>query len=177
MKSDIIRIDNQGNGFADAIDETARAAAYRGLDEKDASQLQLLAEEMMGLIRSVTGEVEATFWIESEGKAFDLHLATRTMMNWKKREDLIDSTTTHRNEAATTFRGKLRDIFEQALAADVPLTPHELPRDVWYNVPQMPFPDEDWDGIEKSVLHRFADSVKIGIVGGEVTMIVSKKYA
>ena len=29
MKSDIIRIDNQGSGFQDALAETAKAAQYR----------------------------------------------------------------------------------------------------------------------------------------------------
>ncbi|MBQ8305250.1 MAG: hypothetical protein IJX90_03425 [Blautia sp.] len=176
MKSDIIRIDNLGGGFSDAIAAAASTAAYRGLNEKESKQLQLLTEEMMGLIRGVTGEVEATFWVESEGRAFDLHLGTKTAMNWKKRENLIDSTTNQQNEAATTFLGKLRDIFEQAMAADVPLTPHELPGDIWYDAPQKPLEDSEWDGYEKSVLHRYADSVRIGIVGGEVSMIVRKTF-
>ena len=31
MKSDVIRIDNQGNGFEDAVEQTRKAAAFSGV--------------------------------------------------------------------------------------------------------------------------------------------------
>ena len=49
MKSDVIRIDNQGYGFEDAIMEVERAACYRGLSHKEEMQLRLCAEEMLSL--------------------------------------------------------------------------------------------------------------------------------
>ena len=109
MKSDIIRIDNQGSGFQDALAETAKAAQYRELNHKEALQLQLCTEEMLSLARSVTGELEATFWLESEGRHYELHLSTKTVMDREKRNHLLASASSRKNEAAGTFLGKLRD--------------------------------------------------------------------
>ena len=85
MKSDVILIDNLGNGFGDAVKETKKAAEFRGLSHKDALQLQLMAEEMLSMARSVTGEMQASFWLESQEKAFDLHMTTKTVMDQEKR--------------------------------------------------------------------------------------------
>ena len=93
MKSDVILIDNLGNGFGDAVKETKKAAEFRGLSHKDALQLQLMAEEMLSMARSVTGEMQASFWLESQEKAFDLHMTTKTVMDQEKRYQLISSST------------------------------------------------------------------------------------
>ena len=63
MKSDIIFIDNQGNGFDKTVEETKKVAVYTGLSHKESLRLQLCAEEMLSLARSITGEMKASFWI------------------------------------------------------------------------------------------------------------------
>ena len=63
MKSDIVLIDNRGNGFAQALEQTQKAAAFRGISHQDSTRLQLIAEEMLSLARSVTGEMQASFWM------------------------------------------------------------------------------------------------------------------
>ena len=96
MKSDIIRIDNQGNGFQEALTQTEKAAQYRGLSRKESLQLRLCTEELLSLARSVTGEMKASFWLESEEKRFSLHLSTETVMDREKRKNLIASATSRR---------------------------------------------------------------------------------
>ena len=175
MKSDMIRIDNQSNGFERAIEETNRVASYQGLNPKETLRLQVIAEEMLSLARSVTGEMEASFWIEGEGKAFNLHLTTRTVMDKDKRYQLLSSATSRKNEAAKGLLGKLRNAFEEAMAAEVDHSdeiPDELIRDMVYQS----IDDPEWDGYERSVLRSLADEVKIGIRGGTVDMIVSKRF-
>ena len=55
MKSDVILIDNRGNGFAEALKQTGKVAEYRGISPKNTTRLQLMAEEMLSMARSVTG--------------------------------------------------------------------------------------------------------------------------
>ena len=102
-----IEIDNQGNGFRDAVEQTKRTAAFRGLNSKDSLHLQLITEEMLSLARSVTGEMKASFWIEGDDGHFDLHLSTETVMDKEKRALLISSATSRKNDAAKGFLGKL----------------------------------------------------------------------
>ena len=173
MKSDIIRIDNQGSGFQDALAETAKAAQYRELNHKEALQLQLCTEEMLSLARSVTGELEATFWLESEGRHYELHLSTKTVMDREKRNHLLASASSRKNEAAGTFLGKLRDAFEEAMVSDVDYSIPDIAMDDMVNR-NIEIPE--WDEYEQSILRRVADEVKIGIRGGTVDMTVFKSF-
>ena len=81
------------------------------------------------------------------------------------------------NEAANTFRGKLRDRFEQARASDVDHDYDELPPELLADLPIGPIEDKEWDGYERRILKNVADNVKIGILRGVVDVVVSKKYA
>lgn len=176
MKSDVIVIDNQGNGFADAVQETRKTAEFRGLSHKEAVQLQLMTEEMLSLARSVTGEMKASFWLENEQNSFELHMTTKTVMDKEKRYQLISSSTSRKNEAAGSFLGKLRDALEQAMAAEVDHTYDELPDEIRKDLPGQYVEDSEWDRYEQSILRRLADDIKIAIRGGQVHLTVSKRF-
>ena len=173
MKSDIIRIDNQGNGFQEALTQTEKAAQYRGLSRKESLQLRLCTEELLSLARSVTGEMKASFWLESEEKCFSLHLSTETVMDREKRKNLIASATSRRNEAANSFLGKLRDAFEEAMVVEANAEiPEEAMDDMFNRVIEIPA----WDEYEQSILRSVADEVKIAIRGRLVDMTVIKSF-
>ena len=80
MKSEIITIDNRENGFSDAVKEAQKVAEYMGMNQKDSLHLQLCTEEVLSLVRSVTGEIKASFWIENDGPQYTLHVSTNTAM-------------------------------------------------------------------------------------------------
>ena len=174
MKSDVIKIDNSGNGFQDALIQTTKSAQFRNLSHKETLQLRLCAEEMLSLARSVTGEMQASFWVESTGKQFDMHLSTKTVMDREKRENLLASATSRKNEAAATFLGKLRDAFEQAMLSDVT---YSIPEDDLDDLANHPIEIPEWDEYEQSILRKVADEVKIAIRGDMVDMTITKKYA
>lgn len=175
MKSNVIHIDNRGNGFENAVKETRKAAKYNELSAKDSLCLELCAEEILSLARSVTGEMEATFWLENEGNHYALHLSTQTVMDREKRDELIASATSRKNEAANTFLGRIRDAFEDRIVADVSYD-DVIPDEVLDDLPNHPIENRDWDGYERSVLKKVSDQVKIGIRGGRVEMTVLKSF-
>ena len=178
MRSDTVFIDNQGNGFEEALNQTRKVAAYEELGEKNSLQLQLMTEEMLSLARSVTGELQAKFWLECEEQKYVLHMSTKTIMDNDKRYKLISSTTSNRNEAAKGFLGKLRDAFEQAMVMDTDFSRFDAPVDIMVTMPQIVYHESpEWDGYERSILQRIADNVKIGIRGGTVDMSVTKDFA
>ena len=173
MKTDIISIDNRGNGFQDALEQTVKAAQFRDLDHKEELRLRLCTEEMLSLARSVTGELQAKFWLESEGRKFELHLTTKTVMDKEKRSNLIASATSRKNEAASTFLGKLRDAFEAAMLSEAD---NSIPDDAMADLANHPIEIPKWDEYEQSILRNAADNVKISICGGVVDMTVSKSF-
>lgn len=177
MKSDIIMIDNQGKGFSDAVKETQRVARYAGLDRVNTLHLQLLTEEMLSLARNVTGEMKASFWLESESGVYSLHMSTNAVLDTVKREELIASTTSRKNDAAKSFLGLVRDAFERAMAADKDYQPYEFSSDELEDLVGRDIELPEWDGYERSVLAKLADEVRIGIKGQEVQMTVTKRFA
>ena len=175
MRTDIIEIDHHGNGFEKAAEETRKAAAYHGLTGKDSMHLQLCTEEMLSMVRSVTGGIQAKFWIDTEGKQYELHLSAQTVLDKEERAALISAATSRKNEAAHSFLGKIRDAFETALAADTEQG-DPLPVEVWADLPNHSVDDSEWDGYERSILKKVSDQVKVSIRGGVVDLTVSKCF-
>ena len=129
---------------------------------------------MLNMIRTITGNTKASFWIEREGSRYDLLLTTKTLMNRKKRELLLASSASGKNDAARGFLGRLRNAFEQAMASDA-RDNGKLTFDK-SQIIQENEPAEEWDRYEQSVLQHFADDIKIAIRGDEVKMTVSKVF-
>ena len=114
MKTDKITVTNAGEGMVEAVEQAGAAAAYRGLTVKEAVHLRLLSEEMLGMFRQITGKAEAVFWIESERKHFELHLAAHKIVTGEMRKELLSVSSSGKNAAAVGVMGKLRVIFERA---------------------------------------------------------------
>ena len=173
MKTAVIDVDSRGYGFQDAMEETRKMAECNALGREDSLRLQLFTEEMLNMIRTVAGDVKASFWIEREGSRYDLLLTANTVMNRRKRELLIASATSGENDASKGFLGRLRNAFEQAMVSD------ERSNRIYYKKAQELHADrsaEEWDRYEQSVLQKLADEVKISIRGDEVKMTVSKSF-
>ena len=176
MKTDVITIDHQGNGFHDAVDAAVKAAEYRRLGSQETTQLQLLANEMVSLLCSVRRDMQAEFWVESDGMNFELHMTTKTFLNKNERYQLLSMASSQKNEITNRFLGKLVDALEQAMAADAAND---------YSAVEESFPeylnyhpdDPEWDGYERSVLKQYADHIKIFIHGNKAEMTVQKDFS
>ena len=111
MKTDVITVSSNEKQIEKALDQVEAVAAYKGLSEKNASQLRLLTEEMLGMFRSIVGESTGKFWIEDSDGEYRLHLLVNTRMNREKRDQLLSAASSGKNEAAKGLMGKLRDFF------------------------------------------------------------------
>ncbi len=174
MKTAVIDIDSRGKGFRDALEETRKMAECNALGREDSLRLQLFAEEMLNMIRTVAGEVRASFWIERDGSRYDLLLTANTVMDRRKRDLLLASASSGENDASKGFLGRLRTTFEQAMISG------DRGGRVYYEkareVQAYRDAEEEWDRYEQSVLQKLADEIKISIRGDEVKMTVSKSF-
>ena len=196
MRSDVVKITNGGSGMPEALDQVERAAAYKSLSEKDTIRLRLLAEEMMGMFRAITGEAEADFWLESEGLSFVLHLESEVEMTDKKRDKLLSISTSGTNLAAKGLMGKIRELFARAIEPSddngpaiglkfmpsAPSMAHDVvTAEMWslskYKSSIDKKDTEKWDELEKSVVAKIADEVKIAIRGSKVEILVYKDFS
>ena len=199
MKTDVIRVSSQGDGLEAALEQVEKVAAYKGLSSKQSLQLRLLTEEMMGMMRSLTGEAQGKFWIEDEDGEYRLHLWVLTRMTSVKREELLAASTSGKNAAVKGLMSRLRDFFDRGADQDVSYAnPLMLTGMYEQSTPSMNLEwsmtryqslllsqvenradgaREAWDELEKSVVAHVADDVRVAINGGEVEMTIVKKMA
>ena len=187
MKSDVIHISSNGTGIQEALKQTEAVAVFKSLDKTDSIHLLLLAEEMTGMIKALTGELAADFWIETEDDNFKLHLCTNTAMNSEKREKLLAVTTSGKNDTKG-FMGKVRSAFEAAIGTlekgysdAVGLGVVETVGNVGFNEWTLTqykhnAKDDEWDELERSIVAKLADEVKVYINGSSVEMTIEKKF-
>ena len=112
MKTDVIRVSGKGNRFEAALKQADKVAAYKELSRKGALHLRLLTEEMMGMMRSITGEPEGDFWIEEQDGEYELHLRVKTLLSAERKEQLLAASTSGKNESAKGLMGRLREFFD-----------------------------------------------------------------
>lgn len=186
MKSDVIRVSSREDRTDLVLDQADRVALVQNLSHKGALHLRLLSEEMMCLMRAVTGDVDGQFWIENRGACYELHLRCNTLMDDYKRQQLLSASSSGRNEAERGFMGKLRAFFEPTGGAPLlyDLTPDGSISDMAWSMrsyqqllrqyvgQNREGAEEAWDELEKSVVSHLADDVKVSIRGHEVEMTV-----
>ena len=200
MKTDVIVVSSKGHRMEKALAEVDTIAAYKGLSPKNVLHLRLLTEEMMGMMRSITGETEGRFWIEDDAGTYELHLQVETRMNSDKREQLLSAATSGKNEAAKGLMGRLRDFFDRSADEDVAgmCSPLLLTGADEYSGSSLDWEwsmiryeealsesikneDEEareaWDELEKSVVSHVADDIRVYIRGVRVEMTIIKKLA
>ena len=198
MITDKIVVSSKGNQMESALRQAEKVAAYKELGEKQTMHLRLLTEEMMGMMRSITGETRGVFWIEDDGDTYQLHLKVDTRMDSEKRDQLLAASTSGKNESAKGFMGRLRDFFDRSGDADVVTYSNPLFMSGAMEYSSTPALDwewsmskyetelasriqedeaarEAWDELEKSVVHNIADEVKVSIKGQSAEMIIFKK--
>ena len=175
-----------------------KVAAYNGLTGKGVLHLRLLGEEMMDLMRSITGETEGKFWIEESDGVYQLHLQIDTLVDSETRKQLLAASRSGKNEASKSLMGKLREFFFRAADEDIAAFSNPLLNGGAFTGGSMPVTDwqwsmlryiekynadpnhteeekEAWDELEKSVVSHVADDVKVSIAGAKTEMILVKK--
>ena len=201
MKTDVITVSSRGRKMEKALEQADKMAAYKGLSGKNALHLRLLTEEMMSMMRSITGETEGKFWIEDENGTYALHLQVNTRMDTVKRDQLLSASTSGKNDSARGLMGRLRDLFDRSADSDLAavsspflhsgMMDHADPSTLGWEWSMVQYESvlnagvqrnddearEAWDELEKSVVARVADEVKVAIRGQTVEMTIFKAIA
>ena len=200
-KTAVITVTSEGQGIQEALALTERVGGEAGLDRKSNLRLRLLAEEMFGMLRGIAGGVEASYWLETEGKSFELKMQADVKMTIEMREQFLAASSSGKNEAARGFMGRIRVMIgsfllsaKEALpyaminsAAAMPMGGYagessaawsmSLYRDeVRRHSGESAEAEEAWDELEKSIVANIADDVKVGVRGNSVELTVCKTF-
>ena len=141
--------------------------------------------------------------VQGEGKRLcRICITVNTTVNYDLREALLSVSSSGKNAAAVGIVGKIREIIEIGLRGfdDVSriqtqdglygtdfiamglMDLNDSAEDCWWSldnykeqVSEAPESGEAWDELEKSVVSRLADEVRVGIRSGRVDLVVEKQ--
>ena len=199
-----IKISNTGENMNAALDLTEKTAQSMGLSSRDTLRLRLLAEEMMSMVRAITGSFTAEYWLEHEGTTCKLVLSAKSELDYGKRSEFLSVSTTGKNTAKAGIMEKIRGIFEAGLygmeqsfaaqaeygvgmysagmmgAVDAGMTEaiYSWSMQKYRNEVESKrteYPDV-WDELEKSIIANLADEVSVGVTKDGVELTVQKKF-
>ncbi len=75
---------------------------------------------MLNMMRSIIGDIEGKFWIDSSDDSVLLHLQAVTLLDRQQRKQLISASSSGRNEAHRGIMGKILAFFEPMPIDDTP---------------------------------------------------------
>lgn len=178
-----------------ALNETEHFAETVGVSWEDMLCLRLLAEELLGAVYGVLEVQEGSFWIEQDGERFELHVsALPVSMGEEAKKRLISVSTSGENALYQGVAGKIRMVLDVLSVdpADIPLVLSSMEAE---SVPGMLNSSimtwsleqyraevireqraQDWDELERSVLNRLADDIRVGVGKGEIFLTVYKTF-
>ena len=192
MKTEQTTMIRGENGIKEALAMTEKLGVDYGLERKPVLHLRLLAEELFGMMRGIAGNIASEYKIIAEDRKFELHLKSDIKMTEEVREKLIGVSSSGKNAAAAGFTGKIRVMIAEALLSIREAAPYAVINTasayspVWimsdYKTEVQRNADKDktaqqaWDELEKSVLAKIADDIKVGVVGNSVEIIIYKEF-
>ncbi len=91
MNINKIRVDNKGNGAETVLTDVEFYAQRSGLGDRSCRQIRLAAEELMELVKNISGTFEADFSAEITNRRCELSLVTDTVSDPAKKAQLIQA--------------------------------------------------------------------------------------
>lgn len=201
-KSDQLYIDSTEEKASAAIAVVDDFLSLQNLDRKKAIHLRLLAEEAVGMVKAMTGDFEALFWMEQEDGEYKVKLTVKTDMDREKKEELLSLSTSGDNTAAKGIMGKIREIIENSLLdldsalrqqsqyggnngytyvgmgmlEDAPVWSLNSYREALEDKSDKDDTDDEaWDELERSIVASLAKDVTIGIKNNLVDMTITAR--
>lgn len=112
MTTEQVYVKNDGSGLAQALHVTDAFIVKQHLSKRDTMHVRLLAEEMLGMVRAITGEFKALFWVEGNNEECRIKLNANVEMDSDKRRGLMSASTSGKNASTKGIMGKIREIVE-----------------------------------------------------------------
>ncbi len=168
-RTDTVNVRADGSNLNEALGLAHNFAARQHFDEKAAKQMELMAEELMGIMGNIVEDKKAKFWIEGSGFNYRLHLRYAISVGSEEYKKLISLSTSGKNEAVTTLAEK---IWEKMIAG-IRSTGESENKEADY-VWSIREHEEEADNIGESILAAIADDIKVSVTKDRVDLMVIK---
>lgn len=201
MKTDVITIRSDLHGRDQAMEAAEKFADYYNITGRCALHLRLLTEEAISMVHGIFDDFRAKFWIESEktkkGMLCRICLQTEKQANREQEEHMLSVASSGKNESARGVMGKIREIVRRSLQSPTSADEQYLRtmNDAWVSSGTAGSADsnfwslqlyrqnlserrteerDEWDELEKSIIAKLADEVKVWLDADSTTVTIEK---
>lgn len=169
IRTQDVRIPKGSSDIERVMLETRRYADRQRLSARDGRRMELLSEEAIGIVRSMT-DTRLRFWVEGSGTVFRLHIAFKPDVgNDPVKDDykrLLSLSTSGKNEAINTFGGKIREIMAIGIVSNA-----DRDKSYKWSLSENPVSEDE---IGESLLAAVADDVRVSVTREKVELVVEK---
>ena len=196
MKSNECMLSGKRSDIDKAMKEVEKFAQYNELSKKETLQLRLLAEEMMGMQAGVMGFVSGEFYLENQGRTYNIYLHTDIDVSKQQavQTKFVEMSTSGKNIAYTGFMGRIRKLMDNMSSSSVagyyqvgssmgdtmvftrPVIDYDRIWELSKYKEQVKKKMEQWDELEKSIVASIADELVVGARNDYVDIIAVKKF-
>ena len=203
MKTDVISIYGDLHGQSAAMQEAEHFAEYFHLTGKDAMHIRLLTEESVSLVHGIIPNFKGDFWLESEqtekGMLCRICVSANAHVTDGQEEKLLAVSSTGKNEDAKGIMGKIRQMLRWSMQHT---DDEDMIMQSWFEmgcygshintssaldyywslsnyrgkVTENPEAGEERDELEKSIIAKLSDEVKVRIRSGKAEVMIEKYF-
>lgn len=187
MQSDVISV--SANDIAPALDLVERTVKYIGYPDAYGEQMRLLAEELIGSIRFILEDTEATLWVDTTEENMEIHLNLEGMLSDSTRDRLVELSKSRSNEPPKGLFARIGAFFSDAFMSDtaeyIPIFVdsgdasggYYMPISLMtgYHAPADQEKPDEYKGIEANILRGMADDVLVSARSCHAELTVLKK--
>ena len=167
-RTDTVSISSDSGDIANAMSTVRGFADKQRLTEHARLQLELMTEEIIGIMGSIAQSAKAKFWVEGSGQKYMIHLTFPASVGSEEYRKLISLSTTGRNEAVNTIAAKIWEKMVSGIRSNGSDTAKES--DYEWSLTDSGQKNE----IGESILASMADDIKVSVTKEHVELVVIK---
>jgi len=176
--SDVYKSINPTHTTEYILSEVERLGAFCHLDNSGVKKLRLLTEELLSLtVRLFVDYLEYEFFVENHVRRFRLNLNAKTIVNPEQKEKLLSLMGNNEGAKGKSIRDKISEVFTNFVFSDVSLydgtdSVFVFSLTDYRNQAAKKVTDEQWDGIEQSIIMTLANNVRISVRDNNVEVVI-----
>lgn len=175
MRTDIVTLKSGKESVAKALRLADEVAAERKLNSQNTRILEMLTEETLSLEYSILGIYAGDIFFEIDRNRYELVLLAEVEIDENTKDTFIRMSKSGKNDLHTSIAEKLLQIVKDfGSGSDISRVYDEEEAEdytVFYTDD-----GEVWNETEKSILHHYADDVRVGIKNGKIQIKVIKEF-
>ncbi|MCR5590109.1 MAG: mechanosensitive ion channel family protein [Lachnospiraceae bacterium] len=167
-RSDTVNVVTQDGQIGKAMDAVHDFAKRQRFGKRAALQLELMTEELLGIMGNMVESTTASFWIEGSGLKYRIHLKIPMNIGTEEYRKLLALSSSGKNEAVRTLSGKL---WEKIVAGLKSSEDSRGSKDYEWSLREN---EQTEDDIAESILVAVADDIKVSVTKENVELVVVK---